>query len=274
MCSCSTPSIPALRQYTSTPISFLPSACDTLLSCPYPEAPPRSIDVLSLGRRMPELHTKLSALAAHDGNFFYVHDVLKAGAVTDWAEHRAQSAAMIKRAKYFIAYDFTVDTTGVFKGVRKNALATRYFEGTAGGAIVLGSRQHCPEFDDHFDWPDAVIELPPARRTWARSWPTWAARARAWSRRARPMSARPCAAMTGPIAGASCWTWPAFPAVRVFNNGSSDWPAWPAWSMSRMARRWCVAATSPSDRAVPLARCGQGRPSRRAFAGAARTREP
>lgn len=154
-------SIPALRQYTSTPISFLPSACDTLLSCPYPEAPPRSIDVLSMGRRMPELHTKLSALAAHDGNFFYVHDVLKAGAVTDWAEHRAQSAAMIKRAKYFIAYDFTVDTTGVFKGVRKNALATRYFEGTAGGAIVLGSRQHCPEFDDHFDWPDAVIELPP-----------------------------------------------------------------------------------------------------------------
>lgn len=154
-------SIPALRQYTSTPISFLPSACDTLLACPYPDTPARSIDVLSLGRRIPELHAKLAALAARDGNFFYVHDVLKAGAVVDWAEHRSQSAAMIKRAKYFIAYDFTVDTVGVFKGVRKNALATRYFEGTAGGAIVLGSRQQCPEFADHFDWPDAVIELPP-----------------------------------------------------------------------------------------------------------------
>lgn len=154
-------SIPALRQYTSTPVSFLPSACDTLLACPYPAAPPRSIDVLSMGRRIPELHTKLSALAAQDGHFFYLHDVLRAGAVTDWAEHRGQSAAMIKRSKYFIAYDFTVDATGIFKGVRKNALATRYFEGTAGGAIVLGSRQQCPEFDTHFDWPDAVIELPP-----------------------------------------------------------------------------------------------------------------
>jgi hypothetical protein len=154
-------SIPALRQYTSAPVSFLPSACDTELACPYPGMPQRGIDVLSLGRRMPELHTKLAALAAQDGNFFYVHDVLKAGAVTDWAEHRRQSAAMIKRSKYFIAYDFTVDTTGVFKGVRKNALATRYFEGTAGGAIVLGSRQQCLEFSDHFDWDDAVIELPP-----------------------------------------------------------------------------------------------------------------
>jgi hypothetical protein len=154
-------SIPALRQYTSTPISFLPSACDTELACPYPGMPQRGIDVLSLGRRIPELHTRLAALAAQDGNFFYVHDVLKAGAVTDWAEHRGQSAAMIKRAKYFIAYDFTVDTTGIFKGVRKNALATRYFEGTAGGSIVLGSRQQCLEFADHFDWDDAVIELPP-----------------------------------------------------------------------------------------------------------------
>lgn len=154
-------SIPALQRYTSTPISFLPSACDTLLACPYPEAPPRSIDVLSIGRRMPELHTKLSALAAQDGNFFYVHDTLRAASVADWAEHRNQTAAMIKRAKYFIAYDFTVDTFGVFKGVRKNALATRYFEGTAGGAIVLGSPQHCLEFAHHFDWPDAVIELPP-----------------------------------------------------------------------------------------------------------------
>ncbi|SEM16796.1 Glycosyl transferases group 1 [Pseudoxanthomonas sp. GM95] len=154
-------SIPALRKYTSTPISFLPSACDTLLACPYPANPQRSIDVLSLGRRMPELHTKLAALAAQDGNFFYVHDVLKAGAVTDWAEHRGQSAAMIKRAKYFVAYDFTVDTTGIFKGVRKNALATRYFEGTAGGSIVLGSRQQCVEFAEHFDWEDAVIEMPP-----------------------------------------------------------------------------------------------------------------
>jgi hypothetical protein len=153
--------IPALQQYTRTPVSFLATACDTLLASPWPELPDRHIDVLSIGRRMPSLHEKLVELSSHDGRFLYVHDVVRGGSVTNWHEHRLQSAKLIKRSKYFIAYDFSIDTTGVFKGVRKQALATRYFEGAAGGAVLLGSRQSCPQFAEYFDWPDAVIPLPP-----------------------------------------------------------------------------------------------------------------
>ncbi len=43
----------------------------------------------------------------------------------------------------------------------ERALSTRYFEGAAGGAILLGSRPGCPEFDDLFDWPDAVVDIAP-----------------------------------------------------------------------------------------------------------------
>lgn len=67
---------------------------------------------------------------------------------------------MIKRAKFFMAHDFVVDNKGFFKGVKKQALATRYFEGAAGGAVIVGSAQRCPEFAQCFDWDDAVIELP------------------------------------------------------------------------------------------------------------------
>ncbi|GAE49183.1 hypothetical protein XPU_0715, partial [Xanthomonas arboricola pv. pruni str. MAFF 311562] len=58
-----------------------------------------------------------------------------------------------------MAHDFVVDTQGFFKGVKKQALATRYFEGAAGGAVIRRSAQACPALPSHFDWEDAVIEL-------------------------------------------------------------------------------------------------------------------
>jgi hypothetical protein len=154
-------SAPLLQAYTRTPVSFLASACDTLLSVPYPDPPERSIDVLSIGRRIPQLHESMVRLSANDHRFFYVHDTSKGGAITHWQQHRLHTANLIKRTKYFIAYDFGVDTKGVFKGMKKTALATRYFEGAAGGAVLLGSAQACPEFADYIDWDDAVIALPP-----------------------------------------------------------------------------------------------------------------
>lgn len=153
--------IPDLQKYTTAPVSFLPSACDTLMATPFPGNPARCIDVLSMGRRIPKLHDKLVQMSVTDPDFFYVHDTSRGGAIANFHEHRLQSAAMIKRSKYFIAYDFSVDDSGPFAGVVKRALATRYFEGAAGGAVMVGSPQQCPEFKEHLDWEDVVIELPP-----------------------------------------------------------------------------------------------------------------
>lgn len=149
-----------LSKYTSTPISFMATASDTLLATPLPNNPVRSIDVLSIGRKETAIHNKLIELAREDMDFLYLHDVTRAGSVPDWSEHRFQTASMIKRSKYFMAYDLPVEKEGIHKGVKRYSLSTRYFEGAAGGAIILGGAQNVPEFRDYFDWEDAVVELP------------------------------------------------------------------------------------------------------------------
>jgi hypothetical protein len=74
---------------------------------------------------------------------------------------------MIRRSRYYIAWDPTLivnDRNAVSKdkmSAGERVLSTRYFEGAAGGTILLGSRPGCPEFDDLFDWPDAVVEIAP-----------------------------------------------------------------------------------------------------------------
>ena len=62
-----------------------------------------------------------------------------------------------------MAFDVDVQsTTGKDKvAAGEQAIPYRFFEGAAGGAAILGSRPKCPEFDELFDWQDAVIELPP-----------------------------------------------------------------------------------------------------------------
>lgn len=91
---------------------------------------------------------------------FYHHDIWKRSWTEDWPAVRRQNAEMIKRSKYFLVWAPAAyhqkwrDGRG-----QDHALSTRYFEGAAGGAVILGSRPVCPEFDAAFDWPDAVIPL-------------------------------------------------------------------------------------------------------------------
>lgn len=153
--------IPNLRKYVTVPITFLSTATDSLLSTPFPENPERFVDVFSMGRRSVPIHEKLVALAGADNRFMYSHDTSKQGSITNWHEHRLMTANTIKRSKYFIAYNHSVvDPSSESKAFAEQALSTRYFEGAAGGSVVLGSAPGCQEFDEYFDWDDAVIDLP------------------------------------------------------------------------------------------------------------------
>lgn len=153
-------SIPNLRRYTSAPVSFLATAADTLLATPLPEQPDRGIDVYSMGRRAPDIHDQLLKIAETDNRFFYLFDTLRNGNVGNWHEHRLVTAEMIKRSRFFMAYDFSIETSGILKNVNRTSLSTRYFEGAAGGAVILGTGQTIPDYHAHFDWEDIVIEMP------------------------------------------------------------------------------------------------------------------
>ena len=155
-------SIPELRKYTSTPITPLFPASDCLLHTPLPEEVPRIIDVFSFGRRAEKVHRDLVARNKAQNDFFYQFDSIQGGIVGNWEEHRLQCAKQIKRSKFFLAFN-PGDVGGGGKGAFKHqqALSTRYFEGAAGGSVMLGTRPKMPEFDALFDWDDVLIELSP-----------------------------------------------------------------------------------------------------------------
>lgn len=161
-------SIPFLRQYTTAPISFLPPGADCLAVPETAWQPERSIDFLSLGRRTPSAHAHLRDFADSHGKF-YVYDVWGNMRARDWSEVRRMNADFIRRSRYFTVWDPASLRTGKTTAlVGQSAISTRYFEGAAGGAILLGSRPQVPEFDQLFDWPDAVVDLPDTREDmWA-----------------------------------------------------------------------------------------------------------
>ncbi|WP_424930066.1 glycosyltransferase family protein [Amaricoccus tamworthensis] len=154
-------SIPELKKYVTAPVSFLATGADALASCPHPANAPRVVDILSMGRRRPEVHEAALKLV-RDRDIFYIHDIWGNITARDWGEIRAANADMTRRCKYYVAWD-PVTVSPIKNDVIGNerAISTRYFEGAAGGAIMIGSRAGCEEFDALFDWPDAVVEIDP-----------------------------------------------------------------------------------------------------------------
>lgn len=68
----------------------------------------------------------------------------------------------VKRSRYFIGFSPASLAGGkTDKVAGEQVLPGRLFEGASGGAVILGSAPRCPEFDEFFDWPDAVIEIAP-----------------------------------------------------------------------------------------------------------------
>jgi hypothetical protein len=137
---------------------YLPAGVDTLRFCPYPNAPARSIDVLSIGRRAPVTHKALLRMASEEGKF-YVYDTIDALKAYDLDEHRLMMANLTKRSRYFIVspgkFDKPEETGGL------SEFGYRYFEAAAPGTIMIGMRPYNnKEFDKIFSWQDAVIEVP------------------------------------------------------------------------------------------------------------------
>ncbi len=148
-----------MRRRVTAPVSQLSTACDTLLATPLPALPERSIDMVCFGRWHEDDHRDLVRYALRDGLFYY-YDVWVGLRALDWMAVRRRNADLIQRAQFYLVWAPNAwhqkwrDGTG-----QDHALSTRYFEGAAGGAVLLGSRPHCAEFDAAFDWPDALVPL-------------------------------------------------------------------------------------------------------------------
>jgi hypothetical protein len=152
--------VPVLQRHTRTPVSVMNTATDCLNACPDTADVQRVVDVACIGRRVDAVHDRLLDLA-RDHGLFYVFDIWGGGRAIDWHEARAANAGLLQRSRYSIVWDpaTTKKKSAVMQADR--SLSTRYFESAASGAILLGSRSAAPAFTEHFDWPDAVIDIAP-----------------------------------------------------------------------------------------------------------------
>ncbi|MUG96874.1 glycosyltransferase [Scytonema sp. UIC 10036] len=150
-------SVDALACLTRRPCYFLSFAVDTIKFCPYPYLPQRFINVYSIGRCSAVVHKALLEKAERE-NFLYLYDSLKGLEMKEYQEHRTLYSNLIKRSRYFIANKAKFDAIHQTGGQQE--LGARFFEGVAGGAVIIGSVPACDAYKSYFDWSDAVLEIP------------------------------------------------------------------------------------------------------------------
>ena len=126
---------------------------------PYPNAPDRVIDALSIGRRFEGIHDALRKATARQ-RIFYVYDTLTGPSikVRDYSQHREMLANIMKRSKFFVVGPGMMGEAEVGG---EQIVGLRFYEGTAAGAVLIGQSPNCPAFQTLFGWPDVVIEMHP-----------------------------------------------------------------------------------------------------------------
>ncbi|MDH3704742.1 MAG: glycosyltransferase [Acidimicrobiia bacterium] len=143
------------QEHLDVPVSYLPPAVDQIRfgSSPWP---PTAIDIYAMGRRQPQLHDALLDWTRTDPSRFYLYDTFAGNVpIADHRQHRAKLADLIRRSRFFIANEAKVDEPG--QTGRQSEVGYRFFEGAAGGAVMIGCEISAPAFDQLFPWPDAVV---------------------------------------------------------------------------------------------------------------------
>ena len=155
-----------VARITDRPCTYLPLAVDVLRFAPLSVDQPRPIEVCNIGRRSPVTHQALLDEAERRHSFYYYDTVAASGSdrkdrtfhVDSPHEHRRKLATLLKHSRYFIANRSYVDRPEFTAG--RDEISARFYEGAAGGAVMIGEAPRTEEFKRQFDWPDALIHLP------------------------------------------------------------------------------------------------------------------
>ena len=146
-----------VTSFTGRPCRFLPLGVDALRFTPFPKPPSRCIDVYSIGKRLESVHQSLVNMANKEG-LFYVYDTMPSLSIQprDHREHRDLFATLVKRSRCFVTYPAKLENEETYE---QSEGGSRYYEGAAGGAVLIGRAPKASAFAEQFNWPDAVIEV-------------------------------------------------------------------------------------------------------------------
>lgn len=157
-CGCAD-TVPRLSEYLGRPVEHLPPGVDAIRFSPDPWVDRRFIDVCAIGRNSPETHAALLA-HAHATGAFYLYDSFQPPRIARAPhEHRLLLANQIKHSRYFIARKAKFNRA--FETAGQAEVGFRFFEGLAGGAVLLGDRFQGGDFDELLGWEDSVIQIGP-----------------------------------------------------------------------------------------------------------------
>jgi spore maturation protein CgeB len=151
-------SVNALEKALGRSCHWMPGAVDAVRFSPYPNPPPRVIDVYSIGRRREELHHSLLKMA-EEGEIFYIYDTFPASMAhpPDHRQHRDLLANISKRSRFFVVGPAKIGCPDDARG--QIEIGSRYFEGAASGAVMIGEAALCESFNQLFGWENSVIEI-------------------------------------------------------------------------------------------------------------------
>ncbi len=150
-------SVNQLAEIIQRPCHFLTFGVDAVKFYPHLLDTNRCIDVYSIGRRSAVTHKTLLELAQSE-HFFYVYDTIKDLYMVDYQEHRNLYRNFVKRSRYMIVNKAKFDLNGQTN--QQEEVGPRFFEGAAGGTVMLGVPPKCEAFTNNFDWQDPVISIP------------------------------------------------------------------------------------------------------------------
>lgn len=156
-CNCAG-SVNKLQERLDRPVEYVPPGVDMLRFCPDPDNDARCIDVMAIGRKSDVTHRALMAESSRS-QFYYQFDSL-AGPYRAKVphEHRVLLANQIKHSRFFVAN--TAKFNQNHETASQEEVGFRFFEGLAGGAVLLGTPPDTPVFFKVIDWEDAVIPTP------------------------------------------------------------------------------------------------------------------
>jgi hypothetical protein len=137
---------------------WLPTGVDAIRFSPRPHLPARVIDVYSLGRKWEGIHRSLLDLVEKRG-LFYIYDTLNVNdtVLPDHKQHRTLIANLAKRSRFFMVAPAKMNDPQDSGG--QSEVGSRYFEGAAAGAVLIGKAPESESFGQLFGWEDSVIDL-------------------------------------------------------------------------------------------------------------------
>jgi hypothetical protein len=139
---------------------WVPAGIDALRFTPFPDPPPRVVDVYSVGRRLDIVHQALLT-CAEKHRLFYQYDTLQTGVseAADHREHRDLYAGIAKRSRFFVVAPGKVNVPEETRG--QSEVGFRYYEGAAAGTVMIGQAPDGEPYRQLFDWPEAVVPMQP-----------------------------------------------------------------------------------------------------------------